>query len=1305
MSANLPTTCLGRLLLLAFAVIAHLGAGSLSATAQTRDRWLPEELRRADKLYRDDRLQQAEKIYQRIVTVARGDDRRHCFEQLLAIYGRVGRQDQAIQTGLKFRDWLKQFGDAARLRELNLDLGRWYFALGHYAEAEPYLQGALVELRAVRLPPARAVTALTFQALAAEKQGDSARAKRAWQEVEAFALALLDDPREKLDRAVRVECVRRLADSYRFQGQPKKAIQRLEDILPDLDELKEPNPAIRRDCLRQLAGHLAADDRLADAEKRLQEARELHRQVAAEDSLTGADLSCELADVLDRQGPTRAGEAKVLRDQATKDYEAILKDPSARRTALAGALDAFWKLQVLYQRMSNYDLAMKLIEGQSTQWVGGLIEPRLRSEEGRLSVLVGEYDPARKSLEAAVGDLEKQSPVNLIALPPALLNLAVAELGAGKRARAEELGRRCHDRYQKHHLMDDLVLVETYNLLGACAAQDGDYSRAIKNFHAGVACCQRLESKADAPHCNLLLNIALLHKSQGDLESALRACEEARIVYERFASQDDRGFAAIDAATATLLATRGRLKEAFALASGVRERCQKNGIKRGPLVITALHCQALFHLFERRFREAEEAWTEVKDLLKELPKSPLQPRTLNYLALTHECQNQLGKAAELYKQALSLQKDNSLAFPVTHFTTLWRLACVTDRLAEVSDARERQDEARHLLQEAVTLAESARLRTYGGPRQRATFFAQFEPAFDQLVEWQLRNGDTTNAVVTAARGRSLTLLDQMLLGNADPRQSLRGPEGDKLRQMELKLRRETAALRAKAQQASSETLQTKEGIGLLKRLDKAQLDYMEVFGKILNDSPLYRGLGGQGFTETDLDRLRERTLGPKNLLLVYHIGREQSYLLLVGDKSRPAEKFELKVPAGVSERVTRPDPATLEQVVGTRGLRSRPSDNQPDLPPLPATPPVLKPLGHDVLRALVENYLEQIANLNFRSSRGIRLRSKEGAPELPAQRPELLADILLPPAVRQRIPKDIDCLIVVPDGPLHKLPLESLVLRSDDKPSYVIDELPPIAYAPSVAILARLTDREPAAPHGLRSLLTVADPVYPEVKPARPRAEATSATPAELAFRFRALPNTAKESDRIRGYFEPGQVKALTGTQATEKAVVAFIPGRHVVHIAAHGITDEHFDNQFGALVLTKPPPGQEAPDDDGFLSLHEIYGLNLDKCELAVLSACVTNVGPQPPLEAGVTLATGFLAAGARRVVASHWSVDDESTAELMAAFFKKITAAKPGEPVAYAEALQYARKQVRLDPRYQAPYFWAPFVLVGPATDTYAR
>ena len=172
---------------------------------------------------------------------------------------------------------------------------------------------------------------------------------------------------------------------------------------------------------------------------------------------------------------------------------------------------------------------------------------------------------------------------------------------------------------------------------------------------------------------------------------------------------------------------------------------------------------------------------------------------------------------------------------------------------------------------------------------------------------------------------------------------------------------------------------------------------------------------------------------------------------------------------------------------------------------------------------------------------------------------------------------------------------------------------------------------------------------------------------------------------------------SLTGKAATEKAVVTAMRGKQVIHIAAHGFADDRFGNLFGALALT-PPTKVTTAEDDGFLSLHEIYQLPLEGCELAVLAACQTNVGPQQPLESGVTLANGFLAAGARRVVASHWSVDDLSTAQLMETFFQELTTTYNRDHViAAAEALKAARMRVRNEPRWSAPFYWGPFVVMG--------
>ena len=73
----------------------------------------------------------------------------------------------------------------------------------------------------------------------------------------------------------------------------------------------------------------------------------------------------------------------------------------------------------------------------------------------------------------------------------------------------------------------------------------------------------------------------------------------------------------------------------------------------------------------------------------------------------------------------------------------------------------------------------------------------------------------------------------------------------------------------------------------------------------------------------------------------------------------------------------------------------------------------------------------------------------------------------------------------------------------------------------------------------------------------------------------------------------------------------------------------------------------------DGFLRLHEIYNLKLG-ADLVVLSACQTALGMEIKGEGLIGLTRGFMYAGAPRVVASLWNVDDRATAELMKRFYR---------------------------------------------------
>jgi CHAT domain-containing protein len=498
---------------------------------------------------------------------------------------------------------------------------------------------------------------------------------------------------------------------------------------------------------------------------------------------------------------------------------------------------------------------------------------------------------------------------------------------------------------------------------------------------------------------------------------------------------------------------------------------------------------------------------------------------------------------------------------------------------------------------------------------------------------------------------------------------------------------------------------------VLTELDRQQEEYTRVYRELLNVSAGYRNLPRQDFTAADLEGLRS-SLGPKQVLLVYHVGRRQSHLLLLGDPSGPGEAFRLGVPSDLAAGITRPNSLVQADVLArTRGKFNVRREKQPEPHAAEKQPPVV-PLGRDVLCALVENYLEHIAHPGFLPTLGLQFQAKPGLLPLPPQRSDLLGEILLPESARQRI-KALrpECVVIVPDGALHKLPFEALLLPAGRSSSYVLDELPPLAYAPSVAILALLAERRTAAPNGLTSLLTVADPAYPQAQKVTDQGAKADglalpdipyvpgSTLSKLPGPLPLLPSAKGESESLERLFAPDQVKALRGPKATKESLLKELSGRNVVHIAAHGIAHTHFRNLFGGLALT---PDQGPPKDDGFLALHEIYALPLRECELAVLSACVTNVGPQMPLEAGVTLSGGFLAAGARHVVASHWGVDDEATAELMKAFFVKVMGAtKDDRRGIYARALQEARRQVRArrDLGWTAPYYWAPFVLIGPA------
>ena len=129
---------------------------------------------------------------------------------------------------------------------------------------------------------------------------------------------------------------------------------------------------------------------------------------------------------------------------------------------------------------------------------------------------------------------------------------------------------------------------------------------------------------------------------------------------------------------------------------------------------------------------------------------------------------------------------------------------------------------------------------------------------------------------------------------------------------------------------------------------------------------------------------------------------------------------------------------------------------------------------------------------------------------------------------------------------------------------------------------------------------------------------------------------------------------------------------------------------QFSGLVLSLVGNRE---GKDGFLRTDEIFNLRLGS-PLVMLSACQTGLGKERRGEGVMGLTRAFMYAGAPLVGVTLWSVDDKPTADLMADFYKNLLTAGGGKPAA---ALRAARQNMIADRKYSAPFYWAPFVLIG--------
>jgi CHAT domain-containing protein/tetratricopeptide (TPR) repeat protein len=664
-------------------------------------------------------------------------------------------------------------------------------------------------------------------------------------------------------------------------------------------------------------------------------------------------------------------------------------------------------------------------------------------------------------------------------------------------------------------------------------------------------------------------------------------------------------------------------------------------------------------------------------------------------------QDRLKDATKFYTEAAKGAQDDKrldLMWPAQRGLgrSLWLQAGQEKDAKKAASARE---SALANYREAIKTIETLREGSLRADEARTTFLATTKDVFDEaasaFAETALLIAPSAGAALegkaleyasesfkVSEESRARSLLDLLSETNASISE---GVPADLLQRKQDNLNRQQDI----AQELTGIRLfadQKKKPAELEAELDKLQTEYDDIENQIRTTSPRYAALTSS--QPLPLAEVQQKVLDDRTVLLEYNLGREASYLWAVS-------------PGGVV------------------------------LYKLPSRPGLDK-LAMDLRAHLIPSKLQRrIVGIDLMTDtqRGLGVAAGPSPEDAAAfiTAASALYKAAVEPAASVIGEKR---LLIVADGALNYIPFEALVKSSASGSDY--SSLPyliksnEIVYAPSASVIGAIRQQTNKATG--RAMLLIADPVFSS-NDARAHGATSSTASAEtrgLGIES-ALTDVAGQSalaSAVSAKMQGLPLARLAGTRAEAEQISRLaktsgaqtdvwldldasegnietrdITKYRVVHIATHGLLNAERP-QFTGLVLSLVGNKNE----DGFLRTDEVFNLRLGS-PFVMLSACETGLGKEKRGEGVMGLTRAFMYAGAPTVGVSLWSVADKSTAEFMTDFYKRLLgpagtgASSTGSSAALSPsgAMRDAQLAMISSKRYSAPFYWAPFVLVG--------
>lgn len=282
---------------------------------------------------------------------------------------------------------------------------------------------------------------------------------------------------------------------------------------------------------------------------------------------------------------------------------------------------------------------------------------------------------------------------------------------------------------------------------------------------------------------------------------------------------------------------------------------------------------------------------------------------------------------------------------------------------------------------------------------------------------------------------------------------------------------------------------------------------------------------------------------------------------------------------------------------------------------------------------------------------------------------ELLVD--LPPLREAGIRE----LLIIPDGPLERVPFEALPV---DATSLLIERFA-VSYSPSAGLLTAALGK----PRGVRWPWQRSFEAFADPSPGK----GVQGVDFASTQAWQRLPAAAREVNGIARILG-GAAAVYIGPDARKEFLDRSVPAP-VLHFATHAYADAQDSSR--SYILMAPSSRMQRFD---YLFLKEVYALRLSGVDLATVSACQTDIGKMVRGEGAENFSRAFLAAGARSVVTSLWNVGDRSTAEMMLRFYSNLASG-----ATKGDALRAAKLEFLRSPLASHPAYWAAFVLNGEA------